>query len=374
MATSSKLRVMISSRCNDLFPQGKGGRALSEIRAELKTEIENMEVCGKKLFDVWINEATAPQAATRDSWEVCLHAARDCDILIALSNGNAGWASNVGDIGICHAELMTGLSEAPGKVRLVALTDIPVASTPEGHRNKRFQLYVSTQSLFRGGVVTVVDTLKVRVKEAVHDALLCLAQAGVRESSRGRFHSGQALDWTRLDFRARQAEMLRVLNDSISQRTGSTADAGHPIARLGGGEVLIVLNAIPAAVSVAPAKELVGQPFLHDHKLATLLKGSRGGPLHVIACHKTATESQATKFLGFPDATVVSAPFGVFVADNIQKVQFAFLVNCRDEANTRHAAQRFFEWLIQTGEEVFVLSRARARARIVQAIAKEGSP
>ena len=61
-------------------------------------------------------------------------------------------------------------------------------------------------------------------------------------------------------------------------------------------------------------------------------------------------------FSGFPDATVVSAPFGVFVADNIQKVQFAFIVNCRDEANTRHGVQRFFEWLAQTGEESLVAS------------------
>ena len=68
---------------------------------------------------------------------------------------------------------------------------------------------------------------------------------------------------------------------------------------------------------------------------------------------------------------MISAPFGIFVADNIQKVQFAFIVNCRDDATTRHGAQRFFEWLAQTGEETLVSERARARARIVCAIAKE---
>src|SRR5205085_3247372 len=115
----------------------------------------------------------------------------------------------------------------------------------------------------------------------------------------------------------------------------------------------------------AQAKEMVGQPFLRDHELVESLKGSRGGPVHVIACHKTATEAQATRLLGFPDATVVSSPFGVFVADNIQKVQFAFIVNCRDETNTRHGAQRFFKWLSETGEEALVASRAIARARIV---------
>ncbi|HYW85761.1 MAG TPA: hypothetical protein VFB30_21090, partial [Spirochaetia bacterium] len=110
---------------------------------------------------------------------------------------------------------------------------------------------------------------------------------------------------------------------------------------------------------------------LRDHQLSQVLKGKRGGPVHVIGCHKNATEAQATKLLGFPDATVVSAPFGIFVADNVQKVQFAFIVNCRDDATTRHGVQRFFEWLAQTGEETLVADRARARARIVSAIAKE---
>ena len=219
-----------------------------------------------------------------------------------------------------------------------------------------------------------MDGLKARVKEAIQDASLALAQAGVRESGRGRFHSGQALDWSRFGFRARREEMRRILRDAIRQRAGSADDGEHLFARLGSTEVLLVPNAIPAAISVGPAKEMVGQPFLRDHELSGVLKGSRRGPVHIIACHKTATEAQATKLLGFPDATVVSPPFGVFVADNIQKVQFALIVNCRDEPNTRHGVQRFFEWLAQNGEDVRVAERAGARARIVRAIAKEVSP
>lgn len=110
----------------------------------------------------------------------------------------------------------------------------------------------------------------------------------------GKFHSGQALDWSRLDFPARQAEMRKVLRDAM-----------------------------------------------------------------------------LTKLLGFPDATVVTPPFGVFVADNVQKIQFVFITNCRDEANTRHGLQRFFDWLTQTGEDVLLAQRAKARARIVRAVAKE---
>ncbi|MHB8118113.1 MAG: hypothetical protein ACYDHX_05220 [Methanothrix sp.] len=159
--------------------------------------------------------------------------------------------------------------------------------------------------------------------------------------------------------------------DAMRQRADSSDDGDHLIVKLAGMDILVVPDAIPAAITVGAAKEMVGQPFLHDHELSQVLKGKRGGPVHVIGCHKNATEAQATKLLGFPDATVVSAPFGVFVADNIQKVQFAFIVNCRDDANTRHGVQRFFEWLEQTGEDALVADRARARAHIVSAIARE---
>jgi len=341
---------------------------------ELKKEIEALEVFGNPIIEVWINEDTPPQGGTWDSWDVCLQAVDDCDVLIVLSNGNAGWAKSGGDIGICHAELMRGLSRAPGKVRLISIGNIDTPATIEGKRNRRFQEYVNSQNLFRGGDVASEADLKARLKEAVRDALIALAQAGVRESSKGRFHSGEALDWTRLDFTSRQATMRRVLRDAMLQRSDSSEEAEHLFVRLRESDVLCVLSAIPAALTISAAKEMVGQPFLRDHVLSPVLSKhnrKRAGPVHVIACHKTATESQATRMLGFPDATVVRTPFGVFVADPVQKVQFAFIVNCRDESTTRHGVQRFFEWLEQTGEEVLVAKRAQARARIVAAIAKE---
>lgn len=374
MAKSSKLRVMISSRCNDAFPVGKKGRPLSDIRKDLKSEVEALEVFGRPIVEVWINEDTPPQGGTWDSWDVCIEAVKDCDILIALSNGNAGWAQSGGDIGICHAELLTGLSRSPAKVRLIELGNIKPAKNPEGERNRRFQEFVQNQNLFRGGLVATEAELTARVKEAIRDALIALAQAGVRDASKGCFHSGEALDWSRLDFKARQLEMRRVLRDAMRQRAGSHEDAAHLFVRLGHVDVLCVPTAIPAALTVSAAKEMVGQPFLRDYELSPVLskrKGDRGGPVHIIACHKTATEAQAIRLLGFPDATVVSTPFGVFVADGVQKVQFAFVVNCRDENTTRHGAQRFFQWLEQTGEEALVAERAQARARIVAAIARE---
>src|SRR5664280_3834900 len=86
---------------------------------------------------------------------------------------------------------------------------------------------------------------------------------------------------------------------------------------------------------------------------------------------RQATEGQAVRQLGFPDATVVSTPFGVYVADKIQKIQLAFLSNCRDPTSTMYQVQRVFDWIEEVGEGPLILDRAASRARIVTAIAGE---
>lgn len=369
MAKSSKIRVMLSSRCNDEFPVGSG-RKLSDVRIELKKEIEAAQVLGQPVFEVWINEDTPPADGTQDSWETCLQAVRDCDVLIVLSNGNAGWAKTDGDIGICHAEYMEGLASARGKVRLIALSNIQPSKGEKGARDQRFQSYLNEQTAFRGGEVKTIPDLKKRVAEALAHAVVTLTQRGVSAAASSRFDMGQALDWNRLDFRQRKREMERVLLEALRAQGSARTIDNAAILRLDGKDIAVVVHAIPAAFTVAAARELVGRPFLLDHERADLLKRAHG-PLHLIACHRNATESQATMLLGFPDATVVSGPFGVYVADEVQKMQFAFLVNCRDDSHTRHTLQRFLEWLAQTGEGKMLAKRAESRAKIVKVIASE---
>ncbi len=93
--------------------------------------------------------------------------------------------------------------------------------------------------------------------------------------------------------------------------------------------------------------------------------------MHLIACHKGVTEKQATDLLGFADATVVTPGFGVYVADNVQKVQLLLLAECRDETTTRHAVQRAMDWLERSGEEKYLAQRAKARRRIIRTIAAQ---
>jgi len=95
------------------------------------------------------------------------------------------------------------------------------------------------------------------------------------------------------------------------------------------------------------------------------------GPVHLIACQKSVTESQAIDLLGFPDATVVTTTFGVYVVDPVQKIQLMLLSNCRDATSTRFAVQRLFDWLDRSGESDALVRRARSRKKIVGAIRKE---
>lgn len=370
---SRTLRVMISSRCIDQFPSSSG-RMLSDIRRDLKRSIEEeqgFQVLGTNAFDVWINEEEPPNGGDWNSAEVCLSAVESSDILISISNGNAGWAVDQGDMGICHAELQRGLEMAPSKVRLIELDGEWCSTGDQVHRDESFQAFLKERNLFRGSKPQTEEQLCSIVKETLRSALIQLAHSGVREAHRGGGPSGQSMDWNRLTFLQRKRTMEESLQRAILRRSNAELVDNHVVIDMSGTAVVLALHAIPEAYSESAARELVGQPFLHDHLMASFLSEERGGPIHIITCLKNVTVTQARKFLGFPDATVIAAPFGVYVADNIQKVQFAFIVGCTDDQNTQFGVQKFFEWLVRTGELSFLANRAVSRAKIVSAIASQ---
>jgi hypothetical protein len=87
MATSSKIQIMISSRCKVEFPAGSG-RTLTDIRKDLKKTIQALEPFGKPLFKVWINEDSPPASAKMNAWDYCLSKATGCDILLVIYDGD----------------------------------------------------------------------------------------------------------------------------------------------------------------------------------------------------------------------------------------------------------------------------------------------
>jgi hypothetical protein len=365
MATSSVIKVMISSRCSDRFPLSSGkSRTLSEIRKNLKKSIESAKPLGQPFYQVWINEDQAGDG-TQPAWDHCMDQAADCDIFVALFNGNAGWEDLAGTVGICHAELEKAYATAPGKVFIVNICE---KLKPDGSWRDidiRFQQYVDSLKQFQARNVATEPKLVEAIHRTLSQATVRLVQRGVQGASLGANHVGPALDWSRLSYSKRAEQMRKATLAALSQDDPKAMVVDNSVIRkIDGKHILFVAGAIPDAMSVPAAREVVGQPHLLDHKLIERVKRFHGGPVHIVACHKGNTESQARAMLGFPDATVVSGPFGIYVADPVQSIQLVLIARCRDETSTRIGVGRFLEWL-EAANQVTDLVRLAAKRRSV---------
>jgi hypothetical protein len=358
-----RLRVMISSRCNDPVP-GHPARCLSDLRRTIKDDLERASLLGWAPFEVWINEDEPAQPGDRDAFQHCVDQAARAEVVLALVNGDAGWSAERDGIGICHAELKRALDVAPARVRVVELPRVP----PAREKDRAFQAWLDGQRLWTRKA-SGFDEALAHARAAVVDALAGLAVEGGRAPRRG-YDSGDALEWSRLGYDARAARMVAEASAAALARKGTREAGGGVVAAIAGREVLLRFHAVPGPMGEPAARERVGHPFLRDHEAAEALAGL-AGPVHVVACHRGVTEAQAAKVLGFPDAVLVTAPFGVWAADPIQKAQLLFLASCRDGTSTRIAVQRAFEWLEASGEGELLAERAGARARIVVAVARE---
>jgi len=363
------INVMISSRCNDPFPPDQSEITLSDIRKEIKEELEGLELLTDEFVKVWINEDASPEEGSTDSWDTCLQQVKRADILICLYNGNAGWAKEDSEIGICHAELQEALTTAPAKVRLIKLKESP--ELDKNPRNVLFQKYVTTMGLFRGAEVNTVKDLEQTIKRTLLTAIIDMVKLGTREAKKGKFYLGEALEWSKLDFSERKKLMESTVRRALLMRGQTREIDSNVFVSVAGMYLLFVCHSVPAAFSISAAREMIGKPFLKDYEYAPLIEEGQGGPIHIIACHKNITENQAMSLLGFPDATIIQTPFGIYVADGIQKIQIIFLANCRDESTTLHGIQRFFEWLNQSGEGQLLSSRASSRRKIIKTIYNE---
>jgi hypothetical protein len=369
--TANRIQIMISSRCDDLIRKagGRGSVKLTELRKRAKEAIEGTKLFDRDTFECWIHEDQPALPGDGDAWDNCLAEAKRCHILLMLYNGSAGFGRESENVGICQAEVMTALNTGPGKLRVIDLTRANVGR-PSGDaaRNKRFADYMKEQDLAVRFATDNEEALAL-ILEAVQDAVVYLTDRGAGALRTGRYATGSPLDWSRLDYARRKQAIEQVVIKALGDESQS-ADGGA-VHEIDNARVYFHCHAIPAAMSVAAAREMVGRPFLRDHETLASLKGDVVGPVHIIGCHKSVTENQAVNLLGFPDATIVTPEFGVYVADNVQKIQLVFLANCRDDATTRLAVQQFQAWLRRSGEAPYMAQRARGRKAIVSAIAKQ---
>jgi hypothetical protein len=374
-----KIRVMLSSRNRDLIPDGMGGVvALGDVRAGLKEELERHRLFGHPLLEVWINEEAGAEAGSADIWDHCMKQVDEADVVVVLYNGEAGWGTESGEVGICHAEMQRVLDRSPSKLRVVALrfpSDPALGLTGPGEAagksapNREFDKEVSR---FFSDQAVDSPTLAEAVKLAVVKSVVELAKSGSAEGRKGGYSLGAPLDWSRLTYQQRKRRMELVMRSYLTSPShGAVGDpeAADPLRLTLDAEVLVLaIHAVPAGFGTAEARELVGRPYLRDHELP--LDGG-AGPVHIIACHKSCSESQVNSFMGHPDLFTVKAPFGFFVADLVSFVQTFFLVSCRDETSTKVALRRMFDWIEQSGELGRILARGRSRRAILAAIAGE---
>lgn len=365
---SKKIMVMISSRCHDRIQKAGGGSIeLSELRLRAKGVIERFQLFDRDTFECWIDEDEPTMSGSADVWDHCLDAVRRCDVLLVLHNGNAGWGKRDQDVGICHAEIAEALRTTAAKIRLIDIQQATAGKLGGSKpRNDRFTAFLERQELFRRFATNDEEALRFML-DALQDAVVAMVHLGLNNSR--RWDTGAPLDWSRFDYSERKAAMEAVLHDSLKSEGATEAGETGCVHQVEGEAVYFSCHAVPAAMSVATAREMVGRPFLRDHELLEWMADPVTGPVHVIACQKGVTENQATSLLGFPDATIVTPAFGVYVADNVQKIQIVLLANCRDESSTRYAVQRFFDWLVSSGEAKFLAVRARGRKAIIEAIA-----
>jgi hypothetical protein len=368
------IKVMLSSRCLDPIASSGGEVLLSKVRQQVKADIESwLVVGGKRTFDVWITEDAPGGPGDEDAWTTCMTIARECDIFICLFNGHSGWSLQGHTIGICEAELVTAMESGGSKVRCIEISPPRARSKPpEADWDRSFKEYVQRLNPL---LAKAKDdrSLKLQIKKTLQDTLLRMALQGARALRSGRGYLGQALDWNRMNFSERKKHMESELVAALLSRPDARRiDDQTALVPVAGSRVVIRCAGIPASMSVPAAREMVGQPFLRDYELLTSGPGKpASGPVHVIGCQKSVTEAQARQLLGFPDATVVSTPYGIWVADPIQKIQLLFVSGCVDAAATRLRLQSCFDWMEQTGEASLLAQRASSRARIVKVIAAE---
>jgi hypothetical protein len=370
------LTVMLSSRCDDKVLYKGKKVPLAEVRVAIKESLQSIRMGDSAVFKVWIHEPESVTAGNKTSWDQCIDRARRADIFVALFNGNAGWAGTDDrkgeELGICHAELATAYSRCPSKVRRIAL---PIDGVPRNSANSKFQAFFQRFSRPAVQAKTGEEAIE-RAIEVSTAALLDLARAGVGVGSGGGFSAGEALEWSRMDFQGRRKVTVETMVEYLAQRSGrpSQFTGNTVVLPIKGTAVAFACDCVPAAMSVAAARELVGQPFLRDHELGRELAKDVAGPVHVVACQKAVTEAQALRQLGFPDAVCVSAPFGIYLADDVQKIQMVFIVNCRDELNTQQNLKRFLAWIDEEAEDLLLVKRAKSRRRIANLIAEESVP
>ncbi|MDB5070362.1 MAG: hypothetical protein JWM87_1473 [Candidatus Eremiobacteraeota bacterium] len=336
-AAPERIRVLISSRINAPVRFGGKEAKLVDVRAALHKLIAHEELFGREPFVVWRSEKAA-ESASESAIARCKRRTAECDVFIAITNGEGGFVVGDTDDGICQLELQAAYEDSPAKVYLIGVPppDKPAYTRAQLAANERFRRYIKELAIWKTDVADG-DEAVVSAQAAMVDAVVRLTQGGVTAGRTGARSSTVSLNWESMDLRARANAIRKAATAYLKETTApikSLAAPGHDVhLEFDGTRTLCRVHAVPEALSYAPARDLVGQVFRDDH-LTMPGDAKVHGPVHFIACHRGVTRGQARKLLGVDDATYIDTDFGVFMADEVQQVQVFLIKNCRDPTSS----------------------------------------
>jgi hypothetical protein len=370
---AKKIKVMISSRCSDIINVGKAEITFTDLRDYILSELEKEKFLGHDIFDVVISEKII-EPADDTSWNKCLKEIKDSDIVVVWFSGHEGYKDEGKTIGICYAEFIEALQNNPSKVFLIDFRKLNILYSNKDEIKKEvkegsdFAKYVGRRDNWLHKVeinkVASIDDLKRDVLQKSKDIILAgitnFVLSGSSNLRQVNHQFGEGLQWTKLNYRFRQEAIKHYIQKALDSFL-SQADF-KPIKKS------CIVHALPDAMSIAEARELVGRPYLKDLDYLSLIES---GPIHVIGVYKNATEGQLRDVIGHQDVAIIQENFGFYVWDLVNHVQLVYLTNCKDPEVTLLKTQEYFTWLRIHDETKYVVDRALRRIEILRIIKQQ---
>ncbi len=361
---------MISSRCSDIIKVGKCEISFTDLRDFALTELEKEKFLGHDIFDVVISEKII-EPSDDTSWNKCLKEIRDSDIVLVWFAGHEGYKDKGKTIGICHAEFIEAIQSNPSKVFLVDFRKLKILYSDKREmkidvkEKSEFALDVTKRDKWIQKIelstATTIDNLKSetlsKCKEIIRSGITEFVLKGSASMRQTNHQFGEGLQWSKLNYRFRQEAIFHYVQKAVNSFLSQTDF--KPIAQA------CKVHALPDAMSVAEARELVGRPYLKDlEHLGSLISG----PVHIVGVYKNATESQVRDIIGHQDVAIIQESYGFYVWDLVNHIQLVYLSNCKDPELTTLKVQEFFTWLRVNDETRYIIDRAQRRFEILKVI------
>jgi hypothetical protein len=356
------IRVFISSRVKSPFLGLDQKFKLTDLRKYISDSLKSEKFLGENILEVLINETSFKGNFSKDSFDNCLDTMRSCHVIIILYNGEAGWSANdVPTNGICHEEFLVAISEfseMTWAINLCSYFKLP----DKGKEKEKNDAFINDFNRFSK---TRDEISEPKTIEDLKNAVLTQIKGYILEAVWESFETqkeevrvsnvfGSTLDWSKLTYNERQAELQSVLD--------STFRAIPPFIR-----ILKAFHAVPDNMSVADARNMIGRPFIEEHELIKKKK-EKSGVIHFVGVYGNATEIQVKNLVGYPDLVVIKGTFGFYLWEKNVHIQMFFMVKCINPQTIKRRLSQLINWLNESGEESKIIVRAKARYSILNAM------